>query len=79
MTFTKVKEVPKRNDKHDLRALLNQFVAEDIKVAKLNFNEHDYKRASYAATACAQSVKRGKLPIAVMRRGEEVYLVRTDM
>lgn len=79
MTFTKVEKVPERTSKHRLVAFLEQFMAENIKFAKLNFNEHDYKSAYSAYENMYRANKKNGFPIKVVKRGEEVYLIRTDL
>lgn len=80
MTFTKVEKVPKvRRPKHRLVAFFEQFMAENIKVAQVKFNEHDYKNATSAQNNLHRAARNHGFPIKVMKRGEEIYLVRTDM
>lgn len=79
MKFVEVKEVPERTHKKDLRKILEDFMTTNIKVAKVDFNDGDYKEARYCANSIAVAVRRAALPITVTRRGEEVYLIRRDI
>ena len=81
MTFTKVDEVPKYEHKqrHKLGIYLKEFMASNIKVAKVNFVEGEYKSLKSAHESLRVAAKRWVLPIDVVKRGDEVFLVRRDI
>lgn len=80
MKFVEVKEVPnQRYGRHDIRSYMKEFMAMNIKVAKIELNVNDYKYPKYAASSFAECIKREGLPVNVCMRKDEVYLIRRDM
>lgn len=80
MKFVEVKEVPeKRCGHHNIGAYMKEFMAMNIKVAKVELNVRDYKKPKYAASSFIDHIKRNGLPIDVCMRKDEVYLIRRDM
>ncbi len=61
------------------RQILNEFISMRTKTVKVDLDPNDYANSEVAYVALRASVKYGSLPINVIRRGKEVYLVRTDM
>jgi hypothetical protein len=51
----------------------------NVKVAKANLDVNEYKNSKVAGIVMANSVKRFGYPIIVMRRGNDIYLVRRDI
>ena len=85
MTFTKVKHIPKatRNGKKGggrVQRFIEEFYNSGIKYAKVDIEEGRYKTLKGAQTAFICSNKRlGGLPVKTVIRGNELYIVRTDM
>ena len=79
MKFVKVDEVPGKPVKKRLRVYLDEFMTSNIKIARIDFNERDYKSSSVARACFARSVANYGYPINVIQRGNEVYLSRRDM
>ena len=79
MKFVKVDKVPERNRKKRLREFLDEFMSANIKVAKVELNEGDYKTPEVRARCIYHSVKMGAYPIRVTRVKDEVFLIRKDM
>lgn len=65
-----------RRGKHDVQNLIKEFVDSDAKIAKVDFNEHDYKSPSVCRNCIAVSVKRSRRPVKVHQRGNDVYLTK---
>ena len=79
MKFVEVKEVPGMRKYHPLKNKWDEFMAMNVKVAKVDLSEHDYKSAAVAHSVMSISIKRFGYPITVTRRGDEIYLIRRDM
>lgn len=73
-------EIPaKNNRRHDLLDRLKGFMKMNVKVVEIQFDENDYKSLKVAHECIGVSIKRSGLPIKRIRRGDKLYLVRTDM
>lgn len=81
MTFTKfegeIKELIR--GKYNLRYKLEDFISMNTKVVKVNFREGEYKKLEYAYNSLREAAKRACVPVDVMRRNGEIFLIRTDM
>lgn len=78
MNFIKVESIPSKAINYGLEAKFNEFLSMNIKIAKVAYGGH-YKNSSTAANVLGNGVRRWGVPIKVMRRGNDVYFVRTDM
>ena len=78
MNFIKVESVPSVKNYYSLEAKFEEFLNMKIKVAKVSLGNH-YKNSVIAAQVLGAGAKRWSVPIKVMRRGNDVYFVRTDM
>lgn len=79
MKFVEVKEVPEVRCRKNLQGYLNEFMAWNIKVAKVEFNEKEYKNARSAQASFHKAIKTSKLPLTIIKRNDEIFLVRNDM
>lgn len=80
MRFTEVKEVPKIRRRNGLLVKeLEEFVNMGVKNVKVTFKPDEYKNLNSCQATLRKTIKREHLPIRVMSRGEDFYLVRTDM
>ena len=79
MKFVKVKEIPGVKKYHPLKNRWEEFMAMNVKVVKVDLDEREYKSATVAAGVMQASIKRHGYPITVVRRGNEIYLIRRDM
>lgn len=80
MRFTEVKEVPKVRGRNVLLVKeLEEFVNMGVKNVKVTFTPGEYKNSNSCQATLHKAIKREHLPIRVMIRGEDIYLVRTDM
>lgn len=79
MKFVEVKEVPGRTIKKNLYGYLNEFMVLDIKVAKVEFNKMEYKNTITAYQCLHRAIKRQRLPLTIIKRNDEIFLVRNDM
>ena len=78
--FIKVDEADIQRRKYsNLRADWKEFMGMGIKVAKVDLTQYNYKSPIIAATVMARSVKYHAQPIDVVRRRDEVFLIRRDM
>ena len=79
MNFIVVEDIPKRSNPKNLFGMWREFMAMNTKVVKVELSEYDYKNSSVARNCFCQSIKRGCFPITVIKRGDDIYLVRRDM
>lgn len=80
MRFTEVKEVPKVCRRNVLLVKeLEEFVNMGVKNVKATYAPSEYKNLNSCQAVLRKAIKREHLPIKVMIRGEDIYLVRTDM
>lgn len=80
MRFTEVKEVPKVCGRNVLLLKeLEEFVNMGVKNVKVTFKPDEYKNLNSCQATLYKAIKREHLPIRVMTRGGDIYLVRTDM
>lgn len=85
MTFTKVDyPVPVGNRggrvrKKDLATVFDEFMAMQIKAARLGFNHDEYKDSKSATQTLRAFARNHNLPVRVLHRMNDVYFVRTDM
>jgi hypothetical protein len=80
MKFTKVEKVPEKNrGKKRLQVFFSEFMTANVKTARVDFAEGDYANVNVARTTLSTAAMRGAFPIRVCIRGDEIYLVRTDM
>lgn len=79
MKFVEVKEIPGKRENHRLKDKWEEFMASNIKIAKVDLKEDEYASAHVASSVMRISIKHYGYPITVIRRGDEIYLVRRDM
>lgn len=79
MKFVEVEKVPGRRENHRLKDKWDEFMAMNIKVAKIELDENDYKSIATARSVMSVSINRYGYPITITRRGNDLYLVRRDM
>lgn len=78
MRFTKVQNIPDAiNAKYKLEKLFDEFIQMNIEAAKID--DYDYKSVNSAYNVLHKAAKRWRVPVKVVKRGEEIYFVRTDM
>lgn len=80
MKFTVDEEPTKRRTKcKKLRNIFEEFMRMNVKAAKYEFTENEYKSVSSAGGNLYKGARRWGYPIDVVRRGGEIYFVRKDM
>lgn len=81
MKFVKVENVPEVERKHyaKLKADWQEFMAMNVKIAKVDLTQYSYKTVAVAAQVMAKSIRTWGFPIDLMKRKDEIYLVRRDM
>lgn len=79
MKFVEVEKVPGLQKYHPLKSKWDEFMAMNVKVAKVDLDENEYSNIEVARATMAISVKRMGYPITVTRRQNEIYLIRRDM
>lgn len=80
MRFIQVQyaDIVAKRPKYKLEADLTEFVRMNVQAVKVPWEGH-YKSANVAANVMEVAIRRHSMPIRVMRRDNEVYLIRTDM
>lgn len=80
MKFTVVEELPeKRTECKKLHNIFEEFMRMNVKAAKYEFAENEYKSVSSAHGNLYKGARRWGYPIYVVRRSDEIYFVRKDM
>lgn len=80
MRFTEVKEIPKVGHRNMLLVKeLEEFVNMGVKNVKVTYAPNAYKNVASCYSTLYSAAKREGLPIKVITRKGEIYLVRTDM
>lgn len=79
MKFVEVKEVPGAKRNHRLKDMWDEFIASNMKMAKVDLDEDEYSCLSVAASVMAVSIKRYGYPIRLIRRDGNIYLIRKDI
>lgn len=80
MKFVKYEgENPTKKKYTKLEGYLREFINMDVKVVTVHFDEHEYKSASSCYKSLYNAIRRYTLPVDVVLRNGEVYLVRRDM
>lgn len=62
--------------RHDLRDFLKGFVNGEDSIVKIDFTEHDYKNVKSCYECLWSGAKLHGYNIKVMKRGDEVYLMK---
>lgn len=77
MKLTCVDELPKKKSwRCDIQAYIREFMESDGKIAKIDFNENDYKSPKVCYSVWKIAAKRSKRAVKVTMRGNDVYLVK---
>lgn len=82
MRFVPVSDIPndlKNRKKKDVRSMLDRFVNENIKYARVLLDDEDYCRPDTAMQAIRLTAKRYEYPVAPKTRRGSIYISRTDM
>lgn len=79
MKFVEVKEIPCYKRNHRLKDMWDEFIASNMKMAKVDLDIDEYSNLSVAASVMAVSIKRYGYPIKLVRRDGNIYLVRKDI
>ena len=79
--FIKVDGVPevRRKQYNNLKADWQEFMDMGVKVAKIDMAQYNYKSLLTGYQVMMKSIRRHGFPIDIMKRGEEIFLVRRDM
>lgn len=74
--IVKVKSLPRKKTttRNSLQILLGEFYESDAIFGKYEYSENNYVDVHSAANALRVAAKRGKFPIKIHQRGNEVYL-----
>lgn len=80
MRLTPVDRVPnyERRERHNLQAILEEFVKSPYIIVKVNFTDKDYKSPNIAATCMYRAIQKSGHPLRVIRRKDDVYLARVS-
>lgn len=79
MRFVPVNELPERCRKKPLKHVFEEFIAMNVKFARVDLTRFDYKTPTVAAQVLGVACKRHCVDIKVHRVNDEVYFERTDM
>lgn len=77
MKLIYVNEIPaKRRSKHRLQIMLDEFMESNEKMAKIEFNETDYKSAKVCYGCIGTAVRKSKRNLNVAYREGVVYIIK---
>lgn len=79
MKFTEVKEIPKARGRNNLQLLIKEFMSQNIKYARVDLKEGEYSCMKVAYASLFEAIRKSEEPVKVRKRGNELYLVRTDI
>lgn len=79
MKFVEVKELPGRRKYNPLDVYFKDFMAMNIKIAKVDFEGNGYKSMKTAQSTLYNSAKKRGYPITIVVRNNEIYFIRRDM
>ncbi len=74
MKLIPVEAVPKRQGRHHLQDLIEEFMKSDAKVVKIDLSKHDYKSTKVCRSCLGVAAKLSGYPIKVSLREGNVYL-----
>ena len=72
-------ELAKKCPYKKMQALVREFMSMNIKIARVDFDEHDYKNTKSACGSFSRAIKDGGFPISVKMIDKELYLIRKDI
>lgn len=75
-----VDSIPVLGKRHDLQALIEEFVKSNCEVMEVEFKmDSDYKNAAVCRSCLANAINRSRrYGIRAIRSGNRVFMVRTD-
>ena len=79
MKFTAVKELPSTRKYNPLDVYFKEFMAMNVKIAKVDFEDREYTSLKTAQSTLYNSARNRGYPITVAVRNNEIYFVRRDM
>ena len=83
MRFIEVKEIPEKNQSkvqyHVLYEELEEFMNMNVKQVRVIVGEHEYSSYLIARESLAKAVRYHGLPIKIITRKNDLYLMRTDI
>lgn len=79
MKFVVVNELPKRCSKKSLKHVFAEFIAMNVKYARVDLTQFDYKSPAVAAQVLGLASRRHCVDIKVHKVNDEIYFERTDM
>lgn len=79
MKFVPVNELPGRAEKKSLKHVFKEFMAENVKYARVDLTQFDYKSPTVAFSVLSIASRRHCVDIKVHIRNNEIYFERTDM
>lgn len=80
--FEPVSNIPselKNRKKKNVRNMLDKFISDNIKYARIILEDEDYCRPDTAMQAIRQTANRYNYPVAPRTRRGNIYISRTDM
>lgn len=80
MKFVKFdEEISKTAANHNLKVFLDEFMSSNIKLAKVEFKEGEYKSVNVAVSCLRNSSYRHGFPIKFFKRKNDIYMERQDI
>lgn len=82
MRFTVVDDIELKKGRcqsKELKYVFKEFINMNVKVARVDFTEFDYKNVHSAYNNLQKGAARHCVPIRVTKIGDSIYFVRTDI
>lgn len=79
MRFTRMENGLPKRENFKLKTIFKEFIAMDIKVARVDLDPDDYKNPAVARNVLGNAAKRHSVPVKVKISDGVVYFIRTDM
>lgn len=83
MKFVKVESLPESNMRYTpmykVEARIREFMNMNIKIARVEYKEDEYKNVKTAYQGFKKACKRYAAPVDVRTINKELYLIRRDM
>jgi hypothetical protein len=68
-----------RREYNRLKDYFEGFIKSNIKAATIEIDKGEYKSSTVAVAVLKRAAKRHGYPVELFRRGDVIYIVRTDM
>lgn len=79
MRFYECKDGITVRKNNDLQMMFKEMEARNCQAMKIELDEGDYTSVDTACSVFRGAIKRGRWPFIIVKRGNDIYAVRTDI